>query len=130
MYTDHKIFTLKRSRLAVAFLLLISILISVLMFKTLPLLFAIFILAIQIPFLYLSIKKMLPFSLYYLDQNEWTLYIGKHAQSQSVHMTKLVNHQLYIAIYLEERQHSPLIIWRDQLSFKEWKNLMVLAKLF
>lgn len=130
MYTDHKTFILKRSRLAVAFLLLIFIFISFLILKTLPLFMIILIWSIQLPFLYLLIKKMLPFSLYYLDQNEWVLYIEDHAKSQRIHITKLINHQLYIAIYLKEHQHSPLIIWRDQLSFKEWKNLIVLTKFF
>ena len=129
MYTDHNAFILKRSRLAIAFLLLTFILITILSFETLPVFIFLLIFIIQSTIYYFFIKRMKLFSLHYLDHDEWTLLFDRQNRTERIYITRLINHHLYIVIYFEGSKHDSVIIWCDQLSVNQWKNLVVLARI-
>lgn len=128
MYTDHNAFILKRSRLAIAFSLLIFILITILSFETLPVLIFLLIFIIQIIIYYFFIKNIKLFSLHYLDHDEWTLSFNQQNKTERIHITRLINHHLYIVIYFDGSKRDSVVIWCDQLSANQWKNLVVLAR--
>ncbi|OTG87955.1 hypothetical protein B9T31_00050 [Acinetobacter sp. ANC 4558] len=130
MYTDHNHFILDRSRLAVALPIIFFIIIMVSSFMAVSISFFVVLLIFQFIILFIFLKKQKNFSLYYLDKNEWTLCIQNQNKTQRIQFSKLINHHLYIVIYLNEKNHSPLIIWCDQLSKQQWKKLLILAKMF
>jgi hypothetical protein len=63
-----------------------------------------------------------------LKANEWTVKYTDTSQIQHLNLKKLLDHEIYIVLYWQE-QPQPCIVWRDQLTLQEWKQLKVLAKL-
>lgn len=62
----------------------------------------------------------------HLDKNQWVIVDqAQHIEHQQ--LTKIIDHHLYIMLYF--KQHQAICVWRDQLSFKQWKQLKVLAQL-
>ena len=125
----HNSFNLKRSQLLITFQIIFFIIITILLFKTLSFLIFLFTFLTAFLFLYLFIKNTQLFSLYHLDGNEWTLFVENENKTESIHIDRIINHYLYIVIYTDSSQYKPLIIWCDQLSKQQWKNLVVLAKI-
>lgn len=65
----------------------------------------------------------------YLADQDWSLYDVHQQQLKRVQINKIIDHHLYIVIYFQNRQ-AHVVIWQDQLSRIEWKNLKILAKLY
>ncbi|AOA57289.1 hypothetical protein [Acinetobacter larvae] len=64
-----------------------------------------------------------------LDDNLWVLQYQAVSQPRQVHILKWLDHQAYIVLYFQEAKLAPLIIWYDQVSYQQWKNLKVCANL-
>ena len=66
----------------------------------------------------------------FLDDQDWIFCFHHFPQSiQRRKITKMIDHQCYIVIYFYDPSHHACIIWWDQLSVSQWKNLKILAKL-
>jgi nitrogen fixation-related uncharacterized protein len=64
----------------------------------------------------------------YLDGREWSL-TTKARPTRRVCISHVIDHQAYIVVYFQHAKARPLLIWCDQLPFKQWKSLKVLTKL-
>lgn len=117
-------FHLKPSHYAIGFHVLILCIILVLFYAVLgSLLFLISCLVLLSYYYFIKRPRAIAFA--HLEQAEWTLIYPQ--MKQRVHLNRVIDHQLYIAIYFDELS-SPIVVWCDQLSFFEWKSLKVLAK--
>ena len=130
MYTAHNSFTLKRSLLWIAFQFIFLVLISIILFNALAPIFFIFsFLVLVILFIFFN-KKKKNYSLYQMEDCEWTLFYIDKNKVKTIYVDKFINHYLYIIVYVGEDQKESLIIWCDQLSKLKWKKLVVLTKIF
>lgn len=63
----------------------------------------------------------------YLEGKEWTLSAA--GQKHRVHISHIIDHQAYIVVYFQHARTKPMIIWCDQVPFRQWKSFKVLAKM-
>ncbi|WP_262734809.1 hypothetical protein [Acinetobacter ursingii] len=121
-------FQLKRSLLALLFQLGMLILIGIIWFQLFP--FYIFLIAIFLAIIaylvFLRRSKMR--SLAYLDQDLWSIQWHNHSKIEHVQLYRVIDHHIYIVLYFKQNRNSQ-IIWRDQVSLNQWKQLKVMAKL-
>lgn len=121
-------FQLKRSLLALLFQLGMLLLIGIIWFQLFPFymsLSAIF-LAIIAYLAFLRRSKMR--SLAYLDQDLWSIRWRNHSKIEHVQLYRVIDHHIYIVLYFKQNRNSQ-VIWRDQVSLNQWKQLKVMAKL-
>lgn len=58
-----------------------------------------------------------------LDKKDWTLKY-KNQESELVEIKRIINHYFYIIVYTEKNN---LVVWRDQVNIKQWKQLLILV---
>lgn len=65
----------------------------------------------------------------YLDQHIWSFeFSDKNLAIQRLKITKIIDHKAYVSIHIADSSCKTYIIWWDQLSYLQWKNLKLLAK--
>ncbi|MCH2005887.1 hypothetical protein [Acinetobacter ursingii] len=121
-------FQLKRSLLALLFQLGMLLLIGIIWFQLFP--FYIFLIAIFLAIIaYLAfLRRSKMRSLAYLDQDLWSIQWHNHSKIEHVQLYRVIDHHIYIVLYFKQNRNSQ-IIWRDQVSLNQWKQLKVMAKL-
>jgi hypothetical protein len=121
-------FQLKRSLLALLFQLGMLLLIGTIWFQLFP--FYIFLIAIFLAMIaYLAfLRRSKMRSLAYLDQDLWSIQWHNHSKIEHVQLYRVIDHHIYIVLYFKQNRNSQ-IIWRDQVSLNQWKQLKVMAKL-
>ncbi|WP_228274654.1 hypothetical protein [Acinetobacter ursingii] len=121
-------FQLKRSLLALLFQLGMLILIGIIWFQLFP--FYIFLIAIFLAIItYLAfLRRSKMRSLAYLDQDLWSIQWHNHSKIEHVQLYRVIDHHIYIVLYFKQNRNSQ-IIWRDQVSLNQWKQLKVKTKL-
>ena len=66
----------------------------------------------------------------YLDHQDCSFeFSDPTLKIQRRQIVKILDHQLYIALYFSHKKHKPCIVWWDQLSYAQWKKLKIRAKL-
>jgi len=130
MFTANRVFELQYSRFSIALQLFILLLIVSLTYSLLSLvlwLSSCFLLALSW-FLFLKQPRLKRFE--YLDQQEWSFeFYDSSLPIQCRKIEKIIDHQAYIVFYFSDPKHKNIIIWWDQLSRLQWKNLKLRAKL-
>lgn len=123
----HKEFHLKHSRISIVFQLVIILLIIFILYPLLNIVFFIFsIILLIISFLFFHKKAHIEYFAY-LDEDVWSLKYNNNEKIYRVELQRILNHQLYIVVYLKKSEQKPLVVWFDQLDRDEWKNLKKLA---
>ena len=64
-----------------------------------------------------------------LDLDQWSLKFYHSDQVLAVNIQQWVDHSLYVVVYFQEKKHSNLVIWRDQMTDLQWKSLKMRVKL-
>ncbi|MGE8646342.1 hypothetical protein [Acinetobacter vivianii] len=130
MFTANRVFELQYSRFSIALQLFILLLIVSLTYSLLSLalwLSSCLLLALSW-FLFLKQPRLKRFE--YLDQQEWSFeFYDSSLPIQCRKIEKIIDHQAYIVLYFSDPEHKNFIIWWDQLSLLQWKNLKLHAKL-
>ena len=130
MFTANRVFELQYSRFSIALQLFILLLIVSLTYSLLSLalwLSSCLLLALSW-FLFLKQPRLKRFE--YLDQQEWSFeFYDSSLPIQCRKIGKIIDHQAYIVLYFSDPEHKNFIIWWDQLSLLQWKNLKLHAKL-
>ncbi|WDZ51637.1 hypothetical protein LF296_02180 [Acinetobacter vivianii] len=130
MFTANRVFELQYSRFSIALQLFILLLIVSLTYSLLSLVLWLsncFLLALSW-FLFLKQPRLKRFE--YLDQQEWSFeFYDSSLPIQCHKIEKIIDHQAYIVLYFSDPEHKNFIIWWDQLSLLQWKNLKLHAKL-
>jgi hypothetical protein len=130
MFTANRVFELQYSRFSIALQLFILLLIVSLTYSLLSLVLWLSscILLVLSWFLFLKQPRLKRFE--YLDQQEWSFeFYDSSLPIQCRKIEKIIDHQAYIVLYFSDPEHKNFIIWWDQLSLLQWKNLKLHAKL-
>ncbi|MQW92478.1 hypothetical protein GFH30_11160 [Acinetobacter wanghuae] len=125
---DSRCFKLKRSWFALAFQLLIFVLLMFVLYQVLAL----------VLWVVCAVAGLVVYRLFYrkspqidqfehLDGREWSITLQQH--TQRVMVSHVIDHQVYVVVYFQHAKVRPLLIWCDQLPMHQWKALKVLTKL-
>ncbi|UGQ30314.1 hypothetical protein [Acinetobacter calcoaceticus] len=122
-------FELKYSRFSIIFQLFIGLSLAILLYQLLsPIGWLIAFILLSISFLF-SLRQSRISQIAYLDQKSWSIAYSSQKIISRVEISKIIDYQLFIVIYLEGAPIKVAIIWFDQLPLQHWKKLKVLQKL-
>ena len=122
-------FELKYSRFSIIFQLFIGLSLAILLYQLLsPIWWLIALILLSISFLFF-LKKSRISQIVYLDQKSWSIAYSSQKIISRVEISKIIDYQLFMIIYLEGAPIKVAIIWFDQLPLQHWKKLKVLQKL-
>ncbi|MFV5524451.1 hypothetical protein VXQ23_07225 [Acinetobacter variabilis] len=126
---DNRCFRLKRSKCALVFQLFIFAVLMFLLYQLLPVAIWLICGVIGLVIYQLFYRKTPHIEQFeYLDGREWSLTAAAQG-TRRVLVSHVIDHQAYIVVYFQHAKARPLLIWCDQLPFKQWKSLKVLTKI-
>ena len=126
---DNRCFKLKRSKCALVFQLFIFAVLMFLLYQLLPMTIWLVCGVIGLVIYQLFYRKTPHIEQFeYLDGREWSLTAAAQG-TRRVLVSHVIDHQAYIVVYFQHAKARPLLIWCDQLPFKQWKSLKVLTKI-
>lgn len=126
---DNRCFQLKRSKCALMFQLFIFAVLMFLLYQLLPMTIWLVCGVIGLVIYQLFYRKTPHIEQFeYLDGREWSLTAAAQG-TRRVLISHVIDHQAYIVVYFQHAKARPLLIWCDQLPFKQWKSLKVLTKI-
>jgi len=122
-------FELKYSRFSIIFQLFIGLSLAILLYQLLsPIWWLIAFILLSISFLFFLRQSQIS-KIAYLDQKSWSIAYPSKKIISRVEISKIIDYQLFMVIYLEGAPMKVAIIWFDQLPLQHWKKLKVLQKL-
>ncbi|MDX8156045.1 hypothetical protein SLJ62_10825 [Acinetobacter pittii] len=123
-------FELKYSRVSVIFQLFVGLGLAILLYQLLtPIWWLCAVILLFIGFIFF-LKQAQISQIEYLDQKLWSVAYFSKKEIYRVEITKIIDYQLFVVIYLEETPTNIAIVWFDQLPIQQWKRLKVLEKLY
>ena len=123
-------FELKYSRVSVIFQLFVGLGLAILLYQLLtPIWWLCAVILLFIGFIFF-LKQVQISQIEYLDQKLWSVAYFSKKEIYRAEITKIIDYQLFVVIYLEETPTNIAIVWFDQLPIQQWKRLKVLEKLY
>ncbi len=123
-------FELKYSLVSVIFQLFVGLGLAILLYQLLtPIWWLCAVILLFIGFIFF-LKQAQISQIEYLDQKLWSVAYFSKKEIYRAEITKIIDYQLFVVIYLEETPTNIAIVWFDQLSIQQWKRLKVLEKLY
>ena len=123
-------FELKYSRVSVIFQLFVGLGLAILLYQLLtPIWWLCTVILLFIGFIFF-LKQAQISQIEYLDQKLWSVAYFSKKEIYRAEITKIIDYQLFVVIYLEETPTNIAIVWFDQLPIQQWKRLKVLEKLY
>ena len=123
-------FELKYSRVSVIFQLFVGLGLAILLYQLLtPMWWLCAVVLLFIGFIFF-LKQAQISQIEYLDQKLWSVAYFSEKEIYRAEITKIIEYQLFVVIYLEETPTNIAIVWFDQLPIQQWKRLKVLEKLY
>ena len=130
MSIANRRFELQPSRFSIMAQLFIFLLILILIFQLLSIWITLISAVVMGLGWLLFFKQPKIKSFEYLDGQDWSFeFVALSSMIQRRKITTIIDHQCYIVLYFSHSQHKPCVIWWDQLSVPQWKNLKLLVKL-
>ncbi|ENW15228.1 MULTISPECIES: hypothetical protein [Acinetobacter] len=123
-------FELKYSLVSVIFQLFVGLGLAILLYQLLtPIWWLCAVILLFIGFIFF-LKQAQISQIEYLDQKLWSVAYFSKKEIYRAEITKIIDYQLFVVIYLEETPTNIAIVWFDQLPIQQWKRLKVLEKLY
>ncbi|AVN17093.1 hypothetical protein QWI44_03860 [Acinetobacter pittii] len=123
-------FELKYSLVSVIFQLFVGLGLAILLYQLLtPIWWLCAVILLFIGFIFF-LKQAQISQIEYLDQKLWSVAYFSKKEIYRAEITKIIDYQLFVVIYLEETPKNIAIVWFDQLPIQQWKRLKVLEKLY
>ncbi|MBN6533891.1 hypothetical protein VXR58_04970 [Acinetobacter pittii] len=123
-------FELKYSRVSVIFQLFVGLGLAILLYQLLtPIWWLCAVILLFIGFIFF-LKQAQISQIEYLDQKLWSVAYFSKKEIYRAEITKIIDYQLFVVIYLEETPTNIAIVWFDQLPIQQWKRLKVLEKIY
>lgn len=123
-------FELKYSRVSVIFQLFVGLGLAILLYQLLiPIWWLCAVILLFIGFIFF-LKQAQISQIEYLDQKLWSVTYFSKKEIYRAEITKIIDYQLFVVIYLEETPTNIAIVWFDQLPIQQWKRLKVLEKVY
>lgn len=130
MSTANRVFELQVSRFMIVLQLLIFIFLMILLYQLLALGIWLLCLGIMVIawFRFLQQPQVKRFE--YLEDQDWSFeFAVSDLPIQRRQIVKMIDHHCYVVLYFSASHDKTCIIWWDQLSVTQWKNLKLLVKL-
>lgn len=123
-------FELKYSRVSVIFQLFVGLGLAIMLYQLLtPIWWLCAVVLLFIGSIFF-LKQAQISQIEYLDQKLWSVAYFSKKEIYRAEITKIIDYQLFVVIYLEETPTNIAIVWFDQLPIQQWKRLKVLEKLY
>ncbi len=123
-------FELKYSLVSVIFQLFVGLGLAILFYQLLtPIWWLCAVILLFIGFIFF-LKQAQISQIEYLDQKLWSVTYFSKKEIYRADITKIIDYQLFVVIYLEKTPTNIAIVWFDQLPIQQWKRLKVLEKLY
>ncbi|AVZ03586.1 hypothetical protein MKX19_06865 [Acinetobacter pittii] len=123
-------FELKYSRVSVIFQLFVGLGLAILLYQLLtPIWWLCAVILLFIGFIFF-LKQAQISQIEYLDQKLWSVAYFSKKEIYRAEITKIIDYQLFVVIYLEETPTNIAIVWFDQLPIQQWKRLKVFEKIY
>lgn len=123
-------FELKYSRISVIFQLFVGLGLAILLYQLLtPIWWLCAVILLFIGFIFFLKQEEIS-QIEYLEQKLWSVEYFSKKEIYRAEITKIIDYQLFVVIYLEEAPKNIAIVWFDQLPIQQWKRLKVLEKLY
>ncbi|SDB97539.1 hypothetical protein [Acinetobacter boissieri] len=123
-------FPISKSRLKYWFQFILFVLMVIFIYQSVGLTYTILLVGFLTWNLYVFFKKTPKlYSLAWLDKNIWTFEYIDGVVTKEV--CSILDHQLYFAFcFAKKEKWSTQIVWRDQLTGKDYKKMKILAKIY
>lgn len=79
---------------------------------------------------YFLLKRPQLVQIAYLDQKLWSLSFHSEQTISRVEILKIIDYQIFIVVYFEGDKTLTSVIWFDQMSLSQWKQLKTLEKFY
>lgn len=123
-------FKLKYSRFAIVFQFFIGLSLAVLFYQLLPILWWLVTVCLLFISFVLFLKRSQVAQIAYLDQKLWSLSFHSEQTISRVEILKIIDYQIFIVVYFKGDKTLTSIIWFDQMSLSQWKQLKTLEKFY
>lgn len=123
-------FKLKYSRFAIVFHFFIGLSLAVLLYQLLPILWWLITVSLLFISFVLFLKRSQVAQIAYLDQKLWSLSFHSEQTISRVEILKIIDYQIFIVVYFEGDKTLTSVIWFDQMSLSQWKQLKTLEKFY
>lgn len=123
-------FKLKYSRFSIIFQFFIGLSLAVLFYQLLPILWwLVAVCLLFISFIFFLKRPQLA-QIAYLDQKLWSLSFHSEQTISRVEILKIIDYQIFVVVYFEGDKTLTSVIWFDQMSLSQWKQLKTLEKFY
>ena len=123
-------FKLKYSRFAIVFQFFIGLSLAVLFYQLLPILWWLITVSLLFISFVLFLKRSQVAQIAYLDQKLWSLSFHSEQTISRVEILKIIDYQIFIVVYFKGDKTLTSVIWFDQMSLSQWKQLKTLEKFY
>ncbi|MDK4793178.1 MAG: hypothetical protein OC189_14250 [Acinetobacter sp.] len=123
-------FKLKYSRFAIVFQFFIGLSLAVLFYQLLPILWWLITVSLLFISFVLFLKRSQVAQIAYLDQKLWSLSFHSEETISRVEILKIIDYQIFIVVYFKGDKTLTSVIWFDQMSLSQWKQLKTLEKFY
>ncbi|WP_342371133.1 hypothetical protein [Acinetobacter sp. D009] len=123
-------FELKYSRVSVIFQLFVGLGLAILLYQLLTPIWWLYAAVLLFIGSIFFLKQAQISQIEYLDQKLWSVAYFSEKEIYRAEITKIIDYQLFVVIYLEKTPTNIAIVWFDQLPIQQWKRLKVLEKLY
>ena len=123
-------FKLKYSRFSIIFQFFIGLGLAALFYQLIPILWwLVAVCLLFISFIFFLKRPQLA-QIAYLDQKLWSLSFHSEQTISRVEILKIIDYQIFIVVYFEGDKTLTSVIWFDQMSLSQWKQLKTLEKFY
>ncbi|GAA5563327.1 hypothetical protein Asch03_00814 [Acinetobacter schindleri] len=123
-------FKLKYSRFSIIFQFFIGLGLAALFYQLIPILWwLVAVCLLFISFIFFLKRPQLA-QIAYLDQKLWSLSFHSEQTISRVEILIIIDYQIFVVVYFEGDKTLTSVIWFDQMSLSQWKQLKTLEKFY
>ena len=123
-------FKLKYSRFSIIFQFFIGLSLAVLFYQLITILWWLVAVCLLFISFIFFLKRPQLVQIAYLDQKLWSLSFHSEQTISRVEILKIIDYQIFIVVYFEGDKTLTSVIWFDQMSLSQWKQLKTLEKFY
>ena len=123
-------FKLKYSRFSIIFQFFIALCLAALFYQLIPILWWLVTVCLLFISFIFFLKRPQLVQIAYLDQKLWSLSFHSEQTVSRVEILKIIDYQIFIVVYFDGNKTLTSVIWFDQMSLSQWKQLKTLEKFY
>lgn len=123
-------FKLKYSRFSIIFQFFIGLGLAALFYQLIQIIWWLVAVCLLFISFIFFLKRPQLVQIAYLDQKLWSLSFHSEQTISRVEILKIIDYQIFIVVYFEGDKTLTSVIWFDQMSLSQWKQLKTLEKFY